>query len=123
MNDDALHYDTKLGSIVLDRAELIVWLDLPLLIKLWRLAHRAARSCACAPLARRRIGSLLWFMAADWRPSQVSQFSTRRRGTRENSATLLVTIVRPSARACAAMMRSLGPMGYPAASKPTRISA
>ncbi|MEO8903369.1 MAG: hypothetical protein ABI627_17755 [Polyangiaceae bacterium] len=34
--------ESKLGTFVLDRAELIVWLDPPLLIKLWRLAARAA---------------------------------------------------------------------------------
>jgi adenylate kinase family enzyme len=37
------NYDRKLGTMVLDRAELIVWLDLPLRIKLWRLARRTAR--------------------------------------------------------------------------------
>jgi hypothetical protein len=34
------NYDSKLGPLVLDRAELIVWLDLPLQIKLARLARR-----------------------------------------------------------------------------------
>lgn len=37
------NYDTKLGTTVLDRAELIVWLDLPLSTKLARLARRTAR--------------------------------------------------------------------------------
>jgi len=34
------NYDSKLGALVLDRAELIVWLDLPLHTKLARLARR-----------------------------------------------------------------------------------
>jgi adenylate kinase family enzyme len=46
--DDAIgwvvdgNYDSKLGTIVVDRAELIVWLDLPLTVKLYRLARRTA---------------------------------------------------------------------------------
>jgi hypothetical protein len=34
------NYDSKLGALVLERAELIVWLDLPLATKLVRLARR-----------------------------------------------------------------------------------
>jgi hypothetical protein len=34
------NYDSKLGALVRDRAELIVWLDLPLRTKLARLARR-----------------------------------------------------------------------------------
>lgn len=37
------NYDSKLGNMLLDRAELVVWLDLPLSIKLWRLGLRTAR--------------------------------------------------------------------------------
>jgi adenylate kinase family enzyme len=37
------NYDSKLGTLVLDRAELVVWLDLPLTTKLARLARRTAR--------------------------------------------------------------------------------
>ena len=37
------NYDSKLGTLVLDRAELIVWLDLPLHIKLARLVDRTAQ--------------------------------------------------------------------------------
>src|SRR3954451_1991807 len=33
------NYDSKLGELVLERAELIVWLDLPLATKLRRLAR------------------------------------------------------------------------------------
>jgi hypothetical protein len=36
------NYDSKLGRIIVDRAELIVWLDLPLGTKLARLARRTA---------------------------------------------------------------------------------
>jgi adenylate kinase family enzyme len=36
------NYDSKLGTLLLDRAELIVWLDLPLRTKLLRLVHRTA---------------------------------------------------------------------------------
>src|SRR5438105_9564724 len=34
------NYDAKLGGLVLDRADLIVWLDLPLRVKLGRLWRR-----------------------------------------------------------------------------------
>lgn len=37
------NYDSKLGTTVVDHAELIVWLDLALPTKLWRLARRTAR--------------------------------------------------------------------------------
>ena len=37
------NYDSKLGSLALDRAELIVWLDLPLQLKLVRLVRRTSR--------------------------------------------------------------------------------
>ena len=37
------NYDHKLGGVLLDRAELIVWLDLPLATKLTRLTRRTAR--------------------------------------------------------------------------------
>lgn len=36
------NYDSKLGTLVLDRAQLIVWLDLPLSTKLLRLVRRTA---------------------------------------------------------------------------------
>lgn len=37
------NYEAKLGTLVIDRADLIVWLDLPLPIKLARLTRRTAR--------------------------------------------------------------------------------
>src|SRR5689334_18326894 len=37
------NYDSKLGSLLLDRAELIVWLDLPLSTKLRRVLGRTLR--------------------------------------------------------------------------------
>jgi len=37
------NYDNKLGTLVLDRAELVVWLDLPLRVKLRRLWRRTTR--------------------------------------------------------------------------------
>lgn len=37
------NYDSKLGSLLLDRAELIVWLDLPLPTKLARVVRRTLR--------------------------------------------------------------------------------
>lgn len=37
------NYDSKLGTLLLDRADLVVWLDLPLGTKLFRLARRTAR--------------------------------------------------------------------------------
>jgi hypothetical protein len=46
------NYDSKVGALVRDRAELIVWLDLPLGTKLARLARRTFR--------RWRTGAELW---------------------------------------------------------------
>lgn len=48
LNDDAGwvvdgNYDAKLGTLILDRAELIVWLDLPLPLKLKRMTERTFR--------------------------------------------------------------------------------
>jgi hypothetical protein len=48
LNDDAGwvvdgNYDAKLGTLILDRAELIVWLDLPLTTKLKRMTQRTFR--------------------------------------------------------------------------------
>lgn len=37
------NYDSKLGTLLLERAELIVWLDLPLSTKLSRLGRRTAK--------------------------------------------------------------------------------
>jgi hypothetical protein len=37
------NYESKLGTLILDRADLIVWLDLGLATKLWRLAKRTTR--------------------------------------------------------------------------------
>jgi hypothetical protein len=37
------NYDSKLGTLVIDRADLIVWLDLPLRTELRRLAYRTLR--------------------------------------------------------------------------------
>jgi adenylate kinase family enzyme len=46
------NYEGKLGTLVLDRADLVVWLDLPLRIKLGRLWRRTTR--------RIRTGEELW---------------------------------------------------------------
>ena len=46
------NYDRRLGSLVLDRADLIIWLDLPLRVKLRRLWFRTTR--------RIRSGEELW---------------------------------------------------------------
>lgn len=37
------NYDGKLGSLIIDRADVVVWLDLPLHTKLARLIRRTAR--------------------------------------------------------------------------------
>lgn len=37
------NYDSKLGALLLDRAELVVWLDFSLTTKLWRLIRRTAQ--------------------------------------------------------------------------------
>jgi hypothetical protein len=47
----------------------------------------------------------------------LSQFSTTRPGTRENSLTLAVITTHSSARACEAISRSLGPIGSPCFSR------
>ena len=52
---------------------------------------------------------------------QTSQFSTFSSFTRLNSSALAVTIVAPTAWACAAISRSLLPIGFPAASSLERM--
>jgi len=37
------NYDSKLGSLVVARARIVIWLDLPLHTKLWRLVTRTSR--------------------------------------------------------------------------------
>ena len=56
------------------------------------------------------------------RPTPYCQSSTARSGTRSNSRTLLVTSVAPSALACAAISRSLWPIGWPMRSRSFRIA-
>ncbi len=57
----------------------------------------------------------------DLRPAHSpAQFSTFNPATRLNSRVLLVTTVRPSARAWAAISRSMLPIGVPARSNPAR---
>ena len=68
----------------------------------------AAASPECWPCA------LVRYQAA-------SQFSTRKSGTRRNSRSFPVTIVRSAAHACAAIRRSLGPITSPADSRWARI--
>jgi adenylate kinase family enzyme len=46
------NYDSKLGDLLLDRADLIIWLDLPLPVKMTRLVRRTAR--------RRLRNEVLW---------------------------------------------------------------
>ena len=59
-----------------------------------------------------------------WLPGPYrSQFSTPKPGTRRNSVSLSVTSVAPSAKACAAMKVSLGPIGAPDFSSCVRILA
>lgn len=58
------NYDSKLGRSVIDRAELIVWLDLPLLTKLsrlaWRTSSRIARREVLWNGNRESLRSALW---------------------------------------------------------------
>jgi adenylate kinase family enzyme len=62
------NYDSKLGTLVLDRAELVVWLDLPLRVKLPRLLRRTVR--------RARTGEVLWNGNREtWRGSFLSRDS------------------------------------------------
>ena len=70
----------------------------------------------------------LWLQGAGHRPYRRRragsvQFSSRRFGTRSNSAVLFVTNVSPSAKAWAAMNRSLAPIITPRRFKSARISA
>ncbi len=61
-----------------------------------------------------------------WRPAcdryGASQLSRDSPGTRENSRTLSVTTVSPTARACAAINMSFGPIGVPCRSRRSRNS-
>lgn len=81
---------------------------------------------AQVPVAVRRcfpVQVQLWLMTkSERRNCHASQFSTRRSGTRRNLLSLLVTTVRLSERACAAMSRSLGPIGNPCCDSRWRMS-
>ena len=91
-------------------------------------ASIASRPAACDRPARSRkrpggeplAGALS--ASAGRRPTPYCQSSTARSGTRSNSRTLLVTSVAPSALACAAISRSLWPIGWPMRSRSFRIA-
>lgn len=93
------NYDSKLGTLLHDRASLIVWLDLPLPLKLWRLVRRTSR--------RMLPGTTLWngnretLKGAIWGgdalfPWAVRQhFRYRRKWPRELSGRALVRLRSP----------------------------
>ncbi len=73
----------------------------------------------------KRIGHLLWDINHDAYSLDVpvsAQLATFSPLTLLNSLTLFVTKVTPSERACAAIMRSIAPIGCPACSSSQRIS-
>jgi adenylate kinase family enzyme len=62
------NYRTRLGTLVLDQADLVVWLDMPLLTKLWRIYRRTLR--------RIRTREVLWGTNVDtWRAAFLSRDS------------------------------------------------
>ena len=62
------NYRTRLGTLVLDQADLVVWLDLPLGTKFWRILRRTLR--------RIRTGEVLWGTNVDtWRGAFLSRDS------------------------------------------------
>jgi adenylate kinase family enzyme len=62
------NYRTRLGTLVLDQADLVVWLDLPLRTKLWRIFRRTVR--------RVRTREVLWETNVDtWRGAFLSRDS------------------------------------------------
>jgi adenylate kinase family enzyme/2'-5' RNA ligase len=62
------NYRTKLGTLVLDQADLVVWLDLPLWTKFWRIFRRTIR--------RIRTREVLWGTNVDtWRAAFMSRDS------------------------------------------------
>jgi adenylate kinase family enzyme len=62
------NYRKRLGTLVLDRADLVVWLDMPLRTKLWRLLRRTTR--------RIRTREELWGTNVDsWRAALLSKDS------------------------------------------------
>ena len=75
------------------------------------------RICGCAALV-----DVLGNLADLVQRRQAAQFSTLRPFTRVSSRSLLVTRISFSAMACAAIHRSLGPMGVPARSSATRTT-
>lgn len=62
------NYRTRLGTLVLDQADLVVWLDMPLRTKLWRIWRRTLR--------RIRTREVLWGTNVDtWRGAFLSRDS------------------------------------------------
>jgi adenylate kinase family enzyme len=62
------NYRTRLGTLVLDQADLVVWLDMPLLTKSWRIWRRTLR--------RIRTREVLWGTNVDtWRDAFLSRDS------------------------------------------------
>ena len=62
------NYRTRLGTFVLDQADLVIWLDLPLRTKFWRIFRRT--------LGRIRMREVLWGTNVDsWRGAFLSRDS------------------------------------------------
>jgi hypothetical protein len=88
------NYDSKLGDLVVDEADMIVWLDLPISVKfprVWRRTmHRiwkdmssgTATGNVAGPLRRPKLGRLLGVPRSPAAPTAVAQPVRRRLATR-----------------------------------------
>lgn len=94
------NYDSKLGPLVLDRADLVVWLDLPLRTKLARLARRSARRWLTGQELwngnRETLSGLLWGTDALFAWAVRTHYFTRREWPRQLAGRPLVRLRAPS---------------------------
>jgi len=105
------NYDSKLGALVLERAQLIVWLDLPLGTKLVRLAARTLRRWLTSEELwngnRENLKGAFWGGDALFTWAVRSHFRHRREWLSKHSGRPLVRLRSP--REVAAWLATVGP--------------
>lgn len=93
------NYDSKLGRLVLERAQLIVWLDLPLVTKLARLTRRTLRRWLTREVLwngnRETLKNALWGVDGLFSWSVRSHFRHRREWLARHAGHALVRLRSP----------------------------